>query len=196
MNRPALVLATLGLVTLAGCGGGGSRAANVELRKEVQRLEEENAVLSAEVASLQAAADVRQSAGDRPEPALLFTTSELKFGRLTGGDDADPDAPGEEVVKIYVVPVDAAGDELKRAGDFTLKIFDAADDMRLVAEQTLPAPEAAKSWQSFATIYGYVFDVPVPEGDSATDLLIRVEFTEALTNRTFNASQEATRIAE
>ena len=195
---PTLALLGIATLPLAGCGGDGSRRANVALRKQIQTLQDENQALREEAASLRAARDYSAQA-DTPgapatRPGVLFTTAGLKFGRLTGGFDED-DSPGDELLKVFVVPVDEAGDELKRAGGFEVTAFDAAsDDMRRVGQWTFPADEVGRHWVSLASLYGYTLDCPLPDpADPATDLLVRVKFTESLTGKTFTDTVEADR---
>src|SRR5687768_17055437 len=100
-----------------GCGK--PDAANIELRKQNQSLRAELDELKArregDLARFRALESQATTVPSLTQDRLdrLFTTHGIKLGRLTGGHDSDPDRAGDEAVKVYVVPVDADGDELK-----------------------------------------------------------------------------------
>ena len=132
-------------VALVGCGGG-SRDANIALRKQVQTLQDENDRLEAQLAGTRAA----ETRAERPdveadEDAFLFVTDRIEFGRLTGGFDADPDRPGDELLQVYVQPVDQFGDEFKAAGGFTITATTDDADSRQLGQWSFTAAEAADS---------------------------------------------------
>ena len=190
LRRVAAWLSLPLLLLVTGCGGG-SREANVQLRRERDDLREKVRLLEAEVAGYQAAEDVTGS--DAPEPAgLLFVTDKLEFGKLTGGADTDRTTPGDETLRVYVQPVDRYGDELKAAGAFTVTATtDAADPVKLGQWDIAPA-EAARQWRNRFSTYGYVLDCPLDEAvDYAGPIVVRVEFTESLTGKTFTAKTDA-----
>src|SRR4051812_29784279 len=110
------------LFVLAGCTGKPNQA-NIELRKQVQSLNSQIADLqrihdgdAATINALQSRQGATQPALPQERVEKLFTVHGLSLGRLTGGADSDLDKPGDEGVKIYAVPTDETGDELKAAG--------------------------------------------------------------------------------
>src|SRR4051812_12066002 len=120
----AVCLAVLPLFT-GGCIFGKPNQANIGLRKKLQQLEEQVTTLQAQRAADQQliAAYQRANSSASSQPSLppdrlaqLVTTRALKFGRLTGGRDSDPKTPGDEALKVYVVPIDEAGQPIKAAG--------------------------------------------------------------------------------
>ena len=105
-------------VPLVFCGCGKPNAANIELRKQNQQLTQQIEDLDrrhqADVARIRTLESQQESLPTLPQERLdkLFTTHGIRFGKLTGGFDADPKQPGDEAVKIYLVPFDAQGNDL------------------------------------------------------------------------------------
>ena len=93
--------------------------------------------------------------------ATLFTTHGLQFGRLTGPADLDPKQPGEDGLKVYVVPTDGHGQPLKAAGSFVVEAFDLAKgDNARIGRWEFPLDQAAKNWFGQAMLYTYVLPAP------------------------------------
>ena len=200
MTRSRILLCGL-LLCLTPCGGcralfGGSPdAANIKLRKENQALAAQVADLKTQVAA--GAALARSLQSSRPTmPALpterlenLFTTRGLKFGRLTGGADLDRKKPGHEGIKVYVVPTDQAGEEIKAAGSFTVEAFDLEKPQApLVGTWKFDLEQARKSWSGYLMDYNYVLIAPwqgqAPEGAKLT---LKVTFFDELLQTPFTA---------
>ena len=162
----------------------------MQLRRERDDLREKVRLLEAEVAGYQAAEDVTGS--DAPEPAgLLFVTDKLEFGKLTGGADTDRTTPGDETLRVYVQPVDRYGDELKAAGAFTITATTDAADPAKLGQWTFAPADAARMWRNRFSTYGYVLDCPLDDGVEPGPIVVRVEFTESLTGKTFTAKTDA-----
>src|SRR4051794_24575016 len=114
LRQTALLLALL--PSAGGCKGlvnafyQKPNEANIELRKKNQDLEQKVADLEKQHETDQSL--IRSLRQSRPSTAAvppvqmakLYTTHDLKFGRLTGGYDAGPTRPDESGVKVYVVP--------------------------------------------------------------------------------------------
>src|SRR5207248_391538 len=84
----------------------------------------------------------------------LFTVHGIQFGRLTGLDEAG-------LLKVYVVPTDDAGQQLKAAGSFVVEAFDlASKEQTLVARREFSVDDARKLWFGQALLYEYVLPVP------------------------------------
>src|SRR5690242_9840622 len=130
-SRLLLLASLLPAAAIAGCIGKPNQA-NIELRKRLQQQQEQIDTLNQQHRADRAEiAAMRQSTPTQPSlPSAqldrLFTTHGLKFGRLTAGYDADRNRPGDEGVKVYVVPTDQDGQPLKAAGSFTIDLFDLA----------------------------------------------------------------------
>ena len=183
------------LCCIGGCNT--PNQANIELRKQNQTLQNQIDTLqrqhSADVADINALQSHATTVPVLPQKRLaeLFTVHGLKFGRLTGGADLDPSKPGDEGLKIYITPIDEAGEQLKAAGAFTVEAFDLANkDHPLVGSWRFPLSEAAHNWYGRALLYCYVLTCPWQHGPPAhADLTIKVTFTDALTQRYFIAQE-------
>lgn len=189
-HLPLLVL----LFSAGGCGFlfKSPNKANVALRKENQKLQDQIAELQRQHAADEATVrGLNERAGTVPslEPARLqrlFTVHAVKLGRLTGGADLDPDKPGHEGLKVYVNLLDQHGDAFKASGSFVVEAFDLADQARRLGRWEFPVEKSQDYWHSFLTRYEYV--LPCPWQDSPPrhpDVTVRVQFTDELTGRVF-----------
>lgn len=167
-------------------------AANIQLRKEnqtlrdrVEQLEREAAGAKATIASLESkSTTVPVLPNERVEQ--LFTVHGLQFGRLTGEGDLDYEKPGNEGLKIYVVPTDEQGQPIKAAGAFTVDAFDLAQkgDNR-IGHWEFPLSQAKQLWFGQAMLHSYVLPAPWQTKPTHPEITIRVKFEDALTGRTF-----------
>ena len=189
------VLAGGAVFCAAGCGS--PNKANIELRKQIQTLESQNAQLRQQHAGdQQVIAGLRDRQGSLPTlPATrlseLFTTHGLQFGRLTGGADLDPGKPGDEGLAIYVVPIDESGEKLKAAGSFDVEAFDLADPQHpLVGHWHFDMQQTRAAWSGVLLEYNYVLICPwqsvIPRHP---DLTVKVTFLDALTQTPFTAQR-------
>src|SRR5947209_7875028 len=113
--------------------------ANNTLREEHLHLEQQIADLerqrAADVATIAELQNKVGSVPTLPQERLekLFTTHGIELGRLTGGEDWDSAHPGDDGLRVAVVPVDQQGQKLKAAGTLTIDAFDlsASDDPHL-----------------------------------------------------------------
>lgn len=195
-RRSAAVAFVLMAFALAGCGGTPSKA-NIELRKQNQdlrdqigQLQSSNQAAQARVAALEGG---RGTLPTLPADRLdqLFTVHGLKIGRLSGGSDTDSAAPGDEMLKVYVAPVDQAGDVVKSAGEFTVEAFDlTAGNKALIGKWTFPLDQARSNWYGQALLDTYVLACPWQTVPASEKLTIRVVFLDALTQRQFEATSE------
>ena len=185
------------LLIAAGCSS--PNAANIAVRKENQQLRDQVADLqrqhAADEAQIRALESHATTVPVLPHERLetLFTTHGLKFGRLTGGADLDPSRPGDEGIKVYVVPIDGTGQQIKAAGSFVVEAFDLGKSQppRQVGRWEFPLDQAAKNWFGQALLYTYVLTCPwqaAPPQDA--DLTLRVTFTDALTQRQFTEQKQ------
>src|SRR5438105_3260874 len=107
------------LIFIAGCAAPNS--ANIQLRKQNQSLRDQIAQLNRRHEADDATIKGLENGGTAVQvlptgrTERLFTVHGLKLGRLTGGADLDPAKPGDDGIKIYIVPIDDDGDSLKAA---------------------------------------------------------------------------------
>jgi outer membrane murein-binding lipoprotein Lpp len=183
---------------LAGCSK--PSGANINLRKQNQELRRQ-------VESLQrqhdadAAALRGQSSTAATAPAIshdqarqLFTVHGIKLGRLTGSADLDPNKPGDEGLKVYVVPLDDQGEKLKAAGSFVVDAFDLAKQgEQRIGHWEFPVDDARKNWFGSALLYEYVLPAAWQTPPEHPEVTLKVTFTDALTGRSFT-QQKAIRM--
>lgn len=192
---PVSLLAAMLLI--AGCTT--PSKANVELRKQNRELRDEmanlNRVHEADQASLRTLQSSRSVLPTLPGERIdeLFTTHGLSFGRLTGGGDLEAAKPGDEALKIYIVPLDQYGDVLKAAGAFTVEAFDLdRPGEQKIGQWEFPVDQAEKNWYGGALLYTYVLTCPWQTVPQHSKLTIQVTFLDALTQRTFTQRREIT----
>ena len=170
---------------LPGCGS--PDKANIELRKKNQELQEQIKQLAnqrdADLHRIQGfeshATTVPVLAEDRLDK--LFTVQSFKIGRLTNGDAQN--------MKVYVVPLDANGDELKATGTWEIDAFDLADQERpRVGHWQFTTEDCKKNWVGFL-LRNYVIACPWQHPPKAQQLTIRVTFRDELTQRVFPAQE-------
>jgi hypothetical protein len=177
-----------------GCGGK-PNAANIELRRQNQALHEQIASLS--VQRKQDQLTIQQLESSMPTVPILpaermnelYTVADLQLGRLTGWADLDPKTEGDDGLKIYVVPVDASGDELKAAGSFKIEAFDLSARETRVGEWSFSVDRARAHWNGSGLLYEYVLPCPFKEVLSQTELTLKVTFTDALTQRVYTVQK-------
>jgi hypothetical protein len=180
---------------MAGCGWTPSKA-NIELRKTNQQLndkiEDLNRRHAADQSTIRGLQSKATTVPTLPQDRLdeLFTVAGLKFGNLTGGYNPDANQPGDTMLKVYVVPIDEAGDKLKAAGTFHVDLFDLAlkSDNKIGSwDFDLSASKA--SWYS-GMLYTFVLECPWQTKPANEKLLAHVTFTDSLTQRVFTADKE------
>jgi hypothetical protein len=187
----------LGVVAvLSGCGGAPS-AANIELRKQNQQLSAQvddlNRRHQADVAAIRQLSSGATTVPVLPQDRLdqLFTVAGLKFGRLTGGYHPDPNRSGDTMLKVYVVPIDQSGDEVKAAGSFHVDLFDLSlKTDNKIGSWDFDLAAARSDWNGQGLLYTYVLDCPWQTAPVNQKLMARVKFTDALTGWVFTADKE------
>lgn len=194
-TRRFLLLALPASLTLGGCFG--PSRANVQLRKEnqalrdtVARLEGEQNADRARIAGLERqATTVPVLPQDRLD--RLFTVHGLRFGRLTGGYASTPDSASDDLIKVYVVPVDADGQVIKAAGQFKVEVFDLGDPQSpLVGSRRFSLEQTRSAWYGQAMLYTYVLSIPLTHTPQHTELTVVASFTDTLTQRIVSAEQK------
>jgi len=195
----AILLLTLVLsALLIGCGS--PNAANIQLRKENQDLRDRVAQLKRELAGRDATIRAFESRSTTVPTlpadrlAQLFTTHGLTIGRLTGEADLDAMHPGNEGLKVRVVPIDQYDQPIKAAGAFTVDAFDLAQpDHPQIGHWEFPAAKAQDYFQSFLMLYTYSLPCPWQTMPKHEQVTVRVKFEDTLTGRTFE-SQKVVRV--
>src|SRR3954468_11868228 len=125
-----VVVVVITASTLSGCSS--PNVASIKVRRENQELRTKVAELErreqAHLAQIRAMESKSTTVPSLPNERIetLFTTHGLRFGRLTGAADLDPKQPGDDGLKIYVVPTDGQGQPIKAAGSFVVECFDLA----------------------------------------------------------------------
>jgi hypothetical protein len=178
----------------AGCSS--PSKANIELRKQNAALEHDIEVLKrkreADQATIRGLQDRAGTVPTLPEDRLkkLFTVGSMKLGRLTGGFNLDHEAGPDTGVRAYAQLYDTTGDLIKAAGSFKVQVFDLeTPDHPLVAERFFPVEKADSLWYPMPLVYSFVLPVPWKTPPKHDDLLVRVTYTDELTQRVFTAEQ-------
>ncbi len=196
-----MVVAALLVAAALSSGCNTPDKANIALRKENQSLTETIAGLERRHQADQATiAGMTATRGGDATTALdssrlddLFTTHGMRFGRLSGGWDRDPDAPGDEGLTLHVIPIDGEGDDFKAAASFVVEAFDLAAADPVVGRWEFPLAESRKLWFGRALLYEYVLNCPwqniVPAHD---ELTVKVTLTDGLTGRVFTQQRVMT----
>jgi hypothetical protein len=194
--RPAF-LAVMLCAALLPMGCGGPSAVNIELRKKNQQLSAQIGDLQlrhdADLATIQGLQSHATTAPTLPQSELdqLFTTAGLHFGRLTGGYHPDPNQRGDTMLKIYVVPIDENGDEIKAAGSFRVELFDPElGATNRIGQWDFDLQAAKDNWYGHALLYTYVLSCPWQTVPTHEKLQARVTFMDALTHREFTVNRE------
>lgn len=178
------------------CGCGGPNKANIGLRQENQSLRQrlDQAVLErdaerARVRALEASAGTLPTL---PQERLqrLFTAHALQIGRLSGPADFDPAAPGDDGVKVYVVPVDEQNQPVKMSGAFTVELFDLSADAPRLGRWDFDVDAARGRWFGRAMLYEYVLECPWQRPAPSGPMTLRVTFVDELTRRVLTAQRE------
>ena len=185
------------IISLFSAGCGHPDQANILLRKQIQKQNAQLAQLKQQHDS-----DQQTIAGfERRSPTIamlppadlkkLWVTHGLKFGRLTGGIDLDPDKPGDEGVCAYVSPIDEDGLSIQAAGSVVIEAFDLAiktGDNRL-GRWTWNTQQAKSQWREFFLEYTYALTCPWQKIPAHPDITIRVTFTDELTHIPYTAEK-------
>jgi hypothetical protein len=182
-----------------GTGCGTPSAANIELRKKNQTLQDTIVGLQrqhdADQATIRGLTGSATTVPTLPQDQLsqLFTTAGLKLNRLTGGYHENPDKPGDTMLKVYAAPTDESGDAIKAAGSFRVELFDLANgNSPRIGKWDFDLKSARADWQGAGLLYCYVLDCPWQTAPTHAKLLVRVTFTDALTHRVITVDEPVT----
>lgn len=196
---PLCLRGLLGLACLAALASCASPdKANIQLRKQNQQLHDQitrldrvHAADRAKIVSLESnAATLPTLPPDRLDQ--LYTVHGLRIGRLTGGDTLGSTQPADRGLKIYVVPTDQDGEDLKAAGSFVIEAFDLAQSGdQKIGRWSFDLDQSKKDWFG-PLLYSYVLTCPWQTLPQHPQLTIHITFTDALTGRQFQVQKVVT----
>lgn len=180
----------VGALLMTGCGS--PDKANIQLRKDRQQLQAklDDLKLRHDAAMARLAAYENQTGTVETLPAerlgQLFTTHKIDLGDLTGGADTDPKLPGDEALKVYLVPKDEMGHPIKATGHVLVEAFDLTkpNDNRIGRWEFEPG-QLKDHWRTFLRLNEFVLTLPWQTRPERASLALKVTFTDALTGRTF-----------
>ncbi len=185
----------LAAFAITGCGS--PSAANIELRKQNQELQSQVQRLQrqheGDIATIRSCERDHPTVPSLPEDRLekLFTTHGLALGKMSGGDDWDPQRPGDDGLKVYIVPIDEDGDAIKAAGVFRVEAFDLDDPAKpLIGTWNFDLKATRDRFYNHLTLYTYVLECPWQTKPAHENLTVKVTFTDELTAREFTAQKE------
>jgi hypothetical protein len=193
MKRPnfsILYLLFFAVLSITGCGGNPSKA-NIELRKELQATQQQNADLKlqheSDLATISSLKERQNVVATLPEDRVgkLFTTHGIVFSRLTTAD--------QKMLKVYVTPTDDQAQRLKAAGAIVVEAFDLArPDNQRIGEWQFTTEEAKSKWNGEMMLYAYVLECPWQNAPGSSNVTVKVTFTDELTGRAFTAQRQLT----
>lgn len=184
-------------VLVGGCAGPDKasievRRQNQALRDEIETMKRQRQADAATIAALQRKGG-QSAAGELSPERLdrLFTVAGLQLGKLTGGYDRDPATPGDDAIRVQVVPIDASGGAIKAAGQFTIEAFDLSGDGRLAGRWSFDLEQSKSAWHGNGLLYHYLFTLPL-DAPVPPHLTLKVTFTDELTARQFTVQRPIT----
>ena len=167
--------------------------ANIKLRKENQDLTARIADLERQLGAAKASISGFESTATTvpvlPNDRLnqLYTVHGLQVGRITGEFDLDKSKPGNEGLKLYVIPTDQHGQPLKASGTFTIDAFDLSrKDNNRIGHWEFPPERGQENFYSMLMLYTYAFPLPWQQLPKDKHVTLRVSFRDALTGRAFS----------
>jgi hypothetical protein len=186
---PALVCCAA--LLLGGCAA--PDRANIQLRKDKQELSDQIGALQRQLQASQAEiAGLRQGTGAAPtlpgdRLRRLFTVHRVEVGRFSGGADLDPRKAGDEGVKVYLTPLDEAGDPIKATGNAVIEVFDLArkTDNR-IGRCEFGSDKLKQMWRGLGPLQAFVLVCPWQTPPLGREVAIHVSFTDELTGRLFS----------
>ena len=168
-RRIFLVILTTTAVFFCGCAD------------QLQKLREENDGLRRQVETLSTLSpEIRLEAISRLEKIKIKSRSRFY--------DKDRDGK-KELLKVYVQPIDSAGDKIKAAGSVRVQLWElnAASDGALLKEWQVEPEELKQMWVGtfFTHYYRLSFDVGDIPGGRDSELKLNISFTDYVTGKVF-----------
>ena len=153
---------------------------NLELRRQVEQLEDAIKLRLAQIDGL----EQRAGKSARVDGAELVQLTALRFGRYSGALDTDHNGT-DDVLRVYLQPVDQHGRFMLAAGRAQLQAVSIVPDQepRLILEHAGDAAEFDRAYRSGLTGTHYTLERPLPAPLPAdvTGLTVVVAFTDAAT---------------
>jgi hypothetical protein len=90
-------------------------------------------------------------------------------------------------LKVYLIPTDESGDDIKATGTVVIEAFDLAAQDTRVGRWEFSSAQLKPMWNGHGMLYEFIIPCPwqtLPQHEKVT---IKVSFTDALTGRTFDA---------
>lgn len=192
-----LILQLACLVAATGCGDPceqklqALRDEVIEAEDRIERLQEEKRQQSSSLQSqekliqrLRGLSDARMS--------NLFTVQSIELGDYTTGVNLD-DTPGDDGVRVRMVPIDASGSPLKAAGSVKIQLYDLAqEDEPLVGKCSFGVEGIGDYWSSHFGTYHYRFECAFSRLPAHEKITVRAEFTDYLTGTVHHAQKVIT----
>jgi len=194
VRTPTLLIAVLGAVAGLGCNGQSSDPRIAEIQQLEDEIEQQGLAIAQKDEQLAGQAkriqELQGAVGERAIENLVHV-DKIEIERLSGGYDDNHDGIDEGVV-VYLRLLDKEGDAVKAAGSAKVQILDLSrpEGSRTVGELNLEAAALRPMWFGRLMTYHYTIKVPWSGGadrPTARSLTVRVEFTELLSARTFDA---------
>jgi hypothetical protein len=182
-------------LTLSGCGAKNFlndndrlREENQALRHQIDELNEQMEFRLGEIEALRAKSAGERAIKDADPPVL----AKIVFERYTGAIDTD-DNGKDDVIRIYMTPLDHMGRLLPVAGRLKIQAVAIQDDgpPELLAERTYEPGEFDKAYHANLTGYHYTLELMLPESldPAITSVTVRATFTEAVTGHVLTTEQ-------
>lgn len=160
-------------------------AARAELDRQKQEVQRQQGV----IAELNKQLAIARGLSDA-DLKLLYYPERIDIDPISGGADYD-NAPGDDGVTVYIMPVDRDGDAIKSPGDITIQLYDlaAAAGKNLIGEYQVPVDQVGRLWHGKYLASHYVIKCPFPPGrfPDHEEITIRVVFVDYLTKRVLSA---------
>ncbi len=190
MLRTCLIASVLAVT--AGCGGTDK---GVPLQDKIQSLTDEKAQIQrqmeqtkAENEQLKKQNKVLAALPDEVKGQNLSDIEEVKISRLTNLYDKDKDGQDEMLI-IYVQPIDRDGDVIKAPGEVDVELWDLEREPgeAKLGDWRIKPEELRKLWFDavMSTNYRLTFDVGEMAIDPTEPLTVKVAFTDYLTGKVF-----------
>jgi len=104
--------------------------------------------------------------------------SRLRINSLSSGGLNKDDRPGDDVVVIQFVPLDADNEVLRVAGAVELRLFDPQlpESDRELGRWTFSADECGRHWTRGIASSGFQFSLPLDQNPQHSDLIVKLAF--------------------